>query len=39
MTAAAAPFRMLRTAAVAGSVLSLAAGAHFGGGGCCRRRR
>ena len=32
MTAAAAPFRMLRTAAVAGSVLSLAAGAYFGGG-------
>jgi hypothetical protein len=33
MTAAPAPFRMLRTAAVAGPVLSLAASAHLLGGG------
>jgi hypothetical protein len=33
MTSAPAPFRLLRTAAVATSVLSLAAGAHLLGGG------
>lgn len=33
MTCQRAPFRLLRTAAVAGSVLSLAAGAHLVGGG------